>query len=336
MTGLATSWVKEDALKRASEDFIEKLAEELGANFAKWQSFALDSSVRDAMVPEKEWAIVYTKNRDSGLLAESNADAIEKRMAPFLGWIGDGSDCDHARHSHWACGWIEGYYLRIKKDGKYTPAFLEWAEIAHELDGYPVLDEDDHSRRQCDASWDALEDAVKSVCRKLDVDEESVSIESVHDWLDLHDPRQLEDVGDHGACPETEAVEKAMRELGYVKEEDDLRGMGTRHLPRREGGSFAAPPAPVARKARRCRSDGRPAGIHPHGLGAHSWAQGRRSRRTSACVPLKAASVSRAGHTARDIMSLWRKHEKVRDRQGFGRGCPLRRACLKRRQRGGP
>ncbi len=298
-------------MKKASDKFVADLADELGGNFAKWQSFALDSSVRDAMVPEKEWAIVYTRNRDAGLLSESNADAIEKRMTPFLGWIGDGSDCDHARHSHWACGWVEGYYLRVRRDGKYTPAFLEWAEIAHELDGYPVLDEDDHSRRQYEAMWDALEESVKSVCWKLDIEEDSVSLESVHEWLDLNDPRQLEDVGDHGACPSDSAVEKAMRELGYVKDEDDLRRMGPRHLPRREGGSFAASSAPVARKARRRCPHGRPASFRANGLGAHSRSPSSRSRRASACVPLKAASVSRTGHTARDTMSLWRNHGKV-------------------------
>ena len=205
---------------KPSEEYVLELASDLAGKWTKFGSFVLDSSVREHMTPESDWAIVYFRSRDSTLMEESNADAIEKRMKPFLGWIGDGSDCDTARHSHWAVGWVEGFYLRVFRDGKPTEAFREWAAIRSELDDYPILDDEDHSTRVYEATLDNLKEVVRIVCNKHDVEGE-VDEGDVFSWLDENDPNQLDDVDDRGGYPSEDSVLAALRALGFVKEEPE-------------------------------------------------------------------------------------------------------------------
>ena len=89
----------------------------------------------------EEWAIVYTHNRDSDLLDQSNADAIDKALAPFT--EGDSPDVRAEHHGHWACGWIDGYAIRVYRNGQITEAFRAYHALAARLADYPVLDEED-------------------------------------------------------------------------------------------------------------------------------------------------------------------------------------------------
>ena len=58
---------------------LETAAREARGNWRKFDSFAWHDRPEDSA----EWAIVYTHNRDSDLLDQSNADAIDKALAPF-------------------------------------------------------------------------------------------------------------------------------------------------------------------------------------------------------------------------------------------------------------
>lgn len=93
--------------------------------------------------------VVLTKNRDSGLLDQSNWDVAVKRLnaiedktenpdASVYTWVAN----------HWACGWVE--YLMVSKDAPID--IIAIAEnICSEIEAYPVLDENDYSNRQSDA-----------------------------------------------------------------------------------------------------------------------------------------------------------------------------------------
>ena len=61
---------------------------------------------RDLDDPDN-WAIIYTHNRDSGLLDQSNADAIAEAMEPFTD--GDDPDVVMESHDHWAVGHVDGF-----------------------------------------------------------------------------------------------------------------------------------------------------------------------------------------------------------------------------------
>ena len=97
---------------------IEAAAKELVGNWMEFDCFCWGRSneVEDA----EQFCIVYTHNRDSGLLAQSNAEVIRKTMEPFL----DQEPCDvmEEHHNHWAVGWVDGYAIRVYRDGQITEA----------------------------------------------------------------------------------------------------------------------------------------------------------------------------------------------------------------------
>lgn len=87
------------------------------------------------------WVVPVGRNRDSEALAESNfAAALE-----ILG--GESETVEVHRFGHWACGWFEIIIVH--------PDRLEDAEsIEKALSDYPVLDDQDFSRRE----WEAFEE----------------------------------------------------------------------------------------------------------------------------------------------------------------------------------
>src|SRR5262249_51831509 len=117
----------------------------------------------------------YCENRDSGLLAKSNAAEIAKELEHFT--EGDNPDAVAERHSHWACGWIEGYAIRVYRqthipadgfaDGgaaytdeeclEITEAFRTWCYLQQRLADYPVLDESDYSKREYEVTLANIE-----------------------------------------------------------------------------------------------------------------------------------------------------------------------------------
>ena len=86
---------------------LEKQAKELAGNWRKFHSFAW-SNQYELDNPDL-WGIVYTHNRDSSLLDESNAEEIERRLSRYIAR----GDILPEHHNHWACGWIDGYAIKI-------------------------------------------------------------------------------------------------------------------------------------------------------------------------------------------------------------------------------
>ena len=97
------------------------------------------------------WAVIYTQNRDSGLLDQSNAAVIEKALQPFSD--GDDPDVVFESHSHWAVGHVDGFSIRVFKDREITEAFAKYHELAERIADYPILDESDYSERELKPLW---------------------------------------------------------------------------------------------------------------------------------------------------------------------------------------
>ena len=85
---------------------LEEAAEELVGNWMSFNDFSWDRSSELA----DQYCLVYTHNRDSGLLDQSNAEAIHQALMPFLN-----KDVLEEHHTHWACGWCEGYAIRFSR-----------------------------------------------------------------------------------------------------------------------------------------------------------------------------------------------------------------------------
>jgi hypothetical protein len=92
-----------------AEMTLEDAAEYAAGNWRSWACFVWFRESEIA-VPE-DWSIIYTHNRDSGLLDQSNADRIAKALEPFT--EGDDPDVVFESHDHWACGHVDGFSIRV-------------------------------------------------------------------------------------------------------------------------------------------------------------------------------------------------------------------------------
>jgi len=95
----------------------------------------------------QKWLVVPVgQNRDSGCLDLSNFQTA-------LEMLGDESETVEVhRFGHWACGWLE--IIIVAPDSE---AQAKAQEIQDSLENYPVLDDDDHSKREYDASIEIIE-----------------------------------------------------------------------------------------------------------------------------------------------------------------------------------
>jgi hypothetical protein len=184
-------------------------------NHAKFDSFAWF----DAPDDREKWGIFYTRTRDSSLLEESNHAIIEKELEPFT--KGKYPMIHSQHHGHWAVGWVEGFAVKVYTNkGKLTKAFLKVCELYQRKDDYPVLDEEDYSERETEATWANVKDQTRYVSKEfeIDVSEEELSGD-VQTWLSENKPEELENSDDQGGYPSNEAVREALIALGYKERE---------------------------------------------------------------------------------------------------------------------
>ena len=186
---------------------LEEAAKEAAGNWRKFDCFCWHRA-RDLDDPEN-WCIVYSHNRDSGLLDESNAAAIEATMEPFL----EGEDLCPEHHHHWACGWIDGYSIRVFRDGQITEAFRKYHELAERLDNYPLLDEEDYSSRECEATLANIPDAAWKLKNEYELPEGWES--EVFSWFWENDQSAVENRDDQGGYPSEDQLRAAFEALGY-------------------------------------------------------------------------------------------------------------------------
>lgn len=65
---------------------------------------------------------------------------------------GDDPDVTFESHSSWLVGHIDGFSVRVFRDGQVTEAFRTYHDLAERMDNYPVLDESDYSERKYEAT----------------------------------------------------------------------------------------------------------------------------------------------------------------------------------------
>lgn len=87
-----------------------------------------------------EWYVVIGQHRDSDSLTRSNFTCMLRELG------GETETVKVIRESHWAVGWIE--WIGVHKDD--TKALEIADRITHELEGYPVVDEDHWSQLEWD------------------------------------------------------------------------------------------------------------------------------------------------------------------------------------------
>lgn len=88
-------------------------------------------------IPDDKLLVLVTRNRDSDILTESNFECALERLG------GESDNVQVIRFGHWACGWWEALCV---VEGSNKEALAQ--KMHKDLDGYPVLDENDFSERE--------------------------------------------------------------------------------------------------------------------------------------------------------------------------------------------
>jgi hypothetical protein len=188
-----------DALKRPSDFGLSSHAEHYDEMFVTW---SLGPVIR---------------HRDSNLLQESNADALEAHLKedPTLEDEWTITSCNH-----WAVGWVDHLsFHAVEEDGK-TPTRMfrvlrAWFDA---LEDYPVADESDLSRREYEATLENVENVGR---RFLKDGVPETWVGEVYDWLSKNEPREVEDRDGLGGYPNDKPMKAALKKLGYLDEEYD-------------------------------------------------------------------------------------------------------------------
>ena len=192
---------------------IEQAAQKAAGN---WQRFNCFVWFRDRELEDAEkWGIVYTSNRDSGLLDQSNASVIGKALEAFT--EGDSPDVVSESHSHWLVGHVDGFSIRVfDGDSDITGAFRTYFGLLEQMEAYPVLDESDYSNREYESTLENVELAAWSLKRKYVLPEGWAG--EVYSWLSDNEPSQLENVDDQGGWPDEDSLRAAFKALGYQEQ----------------------------------------------------------------------------------------------------------------------
>jgi hypothetical protein len=194
---------------------VEAAAKEMAGNWREFESFAWHRAydLDDA----DNWAIIYTSNRDSGLLAQSNETAINKLLDKHT--EGEDPDLVFERHSHWAVGHVDGFSVRVyRPDGAITDAFKEVCSIHERLDDYPVLDESEYSERELEATLENYENEIGHYRSDLPDGWES---DVYRHFSDTNQYRYTENRDDQGGWAPREALVEALIEMGFLEAESE-------------------------------------------------------------------------------------------------------------------
>jgi hypothetical protein len=195
-----------------AESELQELARQAAGNWQDFDSFAWHDQPRD---PE-QWALVYTHNRDSGLVDQSNADAIRAELEPFMG-----RTVIEEHHGHWACGWVDGFAIRVyRRGGEITRAFRKYCELQRRLEDYRLLDEEDYSRREWEATQENLTNAGNALARSEDWVLPDGWESEVSEWFDGSDEHRhaLESRDDQGGYPSDDELRAAFNGLEFERE----------------------------------------------------------------------------------------------------------------------
>ena len=179
-----------------------------------WQDFSCFVWFRDSEIEDPQnWAIIYTHHRDSGLLDQSNAKVIAKAMATFTDT--ENPDVVFESHNHWAVGHIDGFSLKVFRNGEVTEAFKTYHDLAEQMADYPILDESSYSEMELEATLENLTDAAWRLKDTHDLPEDWES--QVYEWFSDNDSGAIENHDDQGGYPSQEQLETAFQRLGYRK-----------------------------------------------------------------------------------------------------------------------
>lgn len=194
---------------------VEAAAEAFAGNWKRFDSFGWHDRPANA----DRCGIYYTSNRDSGCLDKSNEAAILAELEPFIG-----RTVFQEHHGHWAVGHVDGLCVVVyTKMGRITRAFRKLYELADRMSDYPVLDEDDFSRREweeyesCWTDGGAASDMRHAVKDKFKLSQlagyclDEADGEQMREWYESLDPPGYYEADNSGVWPMIRSAVNKMR-----------------------------------------------------------------------------------------------------------------------------
>lgn len=186
----------------------------LAGNWLTFESFAWWGR-DDEKIPDSErWAILYTSNRDSTLLDQSNAATIDTALHASPDYEANVSS---ESHKHWAVGHVDGYAIRcLGDDGEPTPAWRVYCELQASLADYPILNEEDYSEREYNATIENIRDAGRRLV-KNDAPEGWES--DAYQWFSDNEQGAIENRDDIGGYPSDDEMRECLAALNLLDSE---------------------------------------------------------------------------------------------------------------------
>jgi hypothetical protein len=128
---------------------------------------------------------------------------------------GPDPDVFFERHSHWAVGYLDGFSIRVfRPDGTLTDAFREFCSIKERLDDYPILDEQDYTEREYQAT---LANYRSEMWRLRDELPAGWDAEVYSSFSDHGHDSFIENRDDRGGWAPREKIVEALQDLGLLR-----------------------------------------------------------------------------------------------------------------------
>jgi len=191
-------------------------AHDAAGNWKKFDSFGASSEITDNDF------IHYLGSRDEDLITESNREIIEAALDEWDTRTNNNVADTWMKNqdSHWAVGFLLGVCIAVKFDVDsehpavfLNPVFEELCKLMRQIEEYPVLDEEDWSRRETDAGYEN----IKTIAYGFTKDDLPDDWEQeVFSWLWDNEQGECESHDDGGCWPSDESVKRALFCLGWL------------------------------------------------------------------------------------------------------------------------
>ena len=137
-------------------------------------------------------------------------------MEPFTD--GDDPDVVLESHDHWAVGHVDGFSIRVYRNGEITEAFKTYHDLMEQMDGYPILDEEDYSERELEATLENITDSAWRVKHEYELPDGWEG--DVYSWLSDNRQSAVENRTIRADTREEDDLRAAFDALGYERVED--------------------------------------------------------------------------------------------------------------------
>lgn len=158
-----------------------------------------DTSIKDML-------IFLGRNRDSGLLDNSNFDIALETLG------GESDNVQVHRFGHWACGWFE----LILINPTATEIVKQAEDMLNALSDYPVLDDSDYCKREYDAT---IENIIDSAKWNGDTEITEEQAYDVYSWFEDNNQSALDNNDDNGGYPDKDEIVTALKALNLYSED---------------------------------------------------------------------------------------------------------------------